>query len=218
MVLRASAPPTSGVAVLRLTAPSTNGVRSAFGGTRARWGSGARLEAGCHPGPREAPGEPLEGLVVRMFGERGRGPWVTGCHAGNGTCAEAQDGERPGTVTVVCAAESRRPRGTASEAAREPRLPRTPRMRVTRSLTVRAEVFRRAAQTPRLWHGADAPIRPACPEAGGWAVRPADTRGQVAPPGAASLCREPRSRSPPPALPLLGLASRYCVRSLSPHL
>lgn len=124
----------------------------------------------------------------------------------------------PGAVTVVCAAESRRPRGTASEAAREPRLPRTPRMRVTRSLTVRAEVFRRAAQTPRLWHGADAPVRPACPEAGGWAVRPADTRGQVAPPGAASLCREPRSRSPPPALPLLGLASRYCVRGLCPHL
>lgn len=168
--------------------------------------------------PRGAPGEPLEGLVVRMFGERGRGPWVTGCRAGNGTCAEAQDGGRPGAVTVVCAAESRRPRGTASEAAREPRLPRTPRMRVTRSLTVRAEVFRRAAQTPRLWHGADAPVRPACPEAGGWAVRPADTRGQVAPPGAASLCREPRSRSPPPALPLLGLASRYCVRGLCPHL
>lgn len=168
--------------------------------------------------PRGAPGEPLEGLVVRMFGERGRGPWVTGCRAGNGTCAEAQDGGRPGAVTVVCAAESRRPRGTASEAAREPRLPRTPRMRVTRSLTVRAEVFRRVAETPRLWHGADAPVRPACPEAGGWAVRPTDTRGQAAPPpGAASLCREDRSRSPPPALPAPppGL-SLLCARPVSP--
>lgn len=81
-----------------------------------------------------------------------------------------------------------------------------------------AEVFRLVAETPRLWHGADAPVRPACPEAGGWAVRPADTRGQAAPPpGAASLCREDRSRSPPPALPAPrpGL-SLLCARPVSP--
>lgn len=51
------------------------------------------------------------------------------------------------------------------------------------ALTVHAEVFGWVAQTPQLGYSADSSVRPAFPEAGGWAVSPADIGGAGRPTG-----------------------------------